>query len=63
MSVHDSGDRYQGMQIPVSSGIPRMVRVAFVIGIIVIFIIVGMVIANSQSGHVWPAVDSAKIKL
>jgi hypothetical protein len=49
--------------VPVSGGIPPIVRVAFVIGVILIFTIGGMVVFASRYGHVWPSQDSTRIKL
>ena len=50
-------------QIPVSAGIPPIVKIASFIGLIVILLILGIVVWTAAQGHVWPAEDSAKIKL
>ncbi len=49
--------------VPVSQGIPPIVMVAMTIGIIIIFVVGGMVIASSRFGHVWPSADSTHIKI
>jgi hypothetical protein len=49
--------------IPVSSGIPPIIRWSGIIGFVAIICVVGIVIATSHYGHVWPAADSAHIKL
>jgi len=49
--------------VPVSAGIPPIVVWAVVIGILMIFAILGMVIFGSNYHHVWPSVDSTHIKL
>lgn len=49
--------------IPISGGIPPIVRSAAIIGIIIIFIIGGLVVGTSHYGHVFPSSDSMKIKL
>ena len=49
--------------VPVSAGIPPIVRISAVIGLIMIFIMLGIVIGWSFYGHVWPSTDSAHIKL
>jgi ABC-type multidrug transport system permease subunit len=49
--------------VPVSGGIPIIVRIAAVVGLIVIFIMFAIVTKEAQYGHVWPSVDAAKIKL
>ncbi len=49
--------------IPVSAGIPRLVRIAALVGLVVIITIVGIVIGGSRYGHVWPSLDSQHIKL
>jgi hypothetical protein len=49
--------------VPVSAGIPPIVRWSGLIGLVAIFVVVGIVIAASHYGHVWPAADSTRIKL
>jgi hypothetical protein len=49
--------------VPVSAGIPPLVRWSGLIGLVCIFLMVGIVIAASRYGHVWPAIDSTHIKL
>ncbi|GAC1658940.1 MAG: hypothetical protein NVS4B13_02760 [Candidatus Elarobacter sp.] len=49
--------------VPISSGVPPLVTWAGIAGIILIFIIAGLVLATSEQGHVWPADDALKIKL
>jgi hypothetical protein len=47
--------------VPVSSGIPPIVRIAAVIGIIVVFTMLTLVFRNSAVGHSWPSNDSVSI--
>jgi hypothetical protein len=49
--------------VPVSAGIPPIVRWSGIIGFIAILCVVGIVIGASRYGHVWPSGDSAHIKL
>ena len=49
--------------IPSSAGIPPIIRWSGIVGLIEIFCVVGIVIGSSRYGHVWPASDSAHIKL
>jgi hypothetical protein len=49
--------------VPISSGIPPIVTWTGLVGLILIFIIAGMVLATSGYGHVWPAENSLRIKL
>ena len=49
--------------VPISAGIPPLVRWSGLIGFVVIIAIVGIVIGASHYGHVWPSPDSAHIKL
>jgi hypothetical protein len=49
--------------IPVSAGIPPLIRWSGLIGLVAIIIVVGMVIATSRYGHVWPSMDSTRIQL
>jgi hypothetical protein len=49
--------------VPVSAGIPPIIRWSGLIGLVAIFVMVGIVIGASRYGHVWPSPDSARIKL
>jgi hypothetical protein len=48
-------DKKDSRGVPVSKGIPSIVHVAGMIGVVVIFIIGGSVILTSGWGHLWPA--------
>jgi ABC-type phosphate transport system auxiliary subunit len=58
--MHDEGDL---PGVPVSSGFPPVVFWAGVVGIILIFTMGGLVLANSESGHMWPAESTLNLKL
>ncbi len=49
--------------IPVSAGIPPLVKAAVVVTIIFVFVILSLVFRNSGFGHAWPASTSTQIKL
>ncbi len=49
--------------VPVSAGIPPIVRWAAIIGICVIFLILGLVVYASNFHHIWPSSDTVNIKL
>ncbi|MGZ3497027.1 MAG: hypothetical protein ACXWNK_05805 [Vulcanimicrobiaceae bacterium] len=49
--------------VPVSRGVPKIVRVAMVVGIIIVFCVGGDVIMNASYGHVWPAAKALRIPL
>ena len=49
--------------IPVSAGIPPIVIIAACIGVFMVFVVVGLVLSNSNFGHAWPAVNSTTINL
>lgn len=49
--------------VPVSAGIPPIVIVAVIIGIMMIFTILGLVIFGSPFHHIWPAIDTTHIKV
>ena len=49
--------------VPISSGIPPIVTWAGVAGIILIFIIAGMVVTTSEANHIWPSETSLTVKL
>lgn len=49
--------------VPVSAGIPPLVRWSGLLGFVAVLCILGIVIGASRYGHVWPAKDSTMIKL
>ena len=49
--------------VPVSTGVPLAVRIAFGIGVFLIISVGGMVIGGSRFGHVWPASKTIQIPL
>ena len=49
--------------VPVSAGVPPIVRWSAIVGVILIFVFVGMVIASSNFHHIWPSSDTLRIKL
>jgi len=49
--------------VPISSGVPRIVLWAGIAGVILIFIIAGLVLAVSGYGHMWPADNTTQLKL
>jgi hypothetical protein len=49
--------------IPVSAGMPPVVRFALVAGLVVILGVMGLTAYSSSIGHVWPWSDATKIKL
>lgn len=56
-------DQLDDRGVPVSSGIPVLVRVAATVGLIMIFIMGGLVVATSKANHCWPSENSTKISL
>jgi ABC-type phosphate transport system auxiliary subunit len=49
--------------VPISSGIPRIVLWAGIAGVILIFVIAGLVLGTSGQGHLWPWDKTLQIKL
>jgi hypothetical protein len=49
--------------VPVSGGIPPIVRIAATIGVVMILMILGACIFGSAYHHVWPSINSTHIKL
>ena len=49
--------------VPISSGVPRIVFWAGIAGVILIFIIAGLVLAVSGYGHLWPSENTLNLKL
>ncbi|MDQ6826595.1 MAG: hypothetical protein M3Z14_05265 [Candidatus Eremiobacteraeota bacterium] len=58
--MHDPQDK---RGVPVSSGIPKIVIWLTAIGVLMIFAIGGWTILDSGYGHVWPSVNSERVKL
>ena len=49
--------------VPISSGVPPLVTYVGIGGVILIFIIAGMVLAVSGYGHLWPSSNTLNLKL
>ena len=60
--MYDPVPEHHG-QIPVSAGIPPLIRWSGIIGFVVILGVVSIVIGASRYNHIWPSGDSAKINL
>jgi hypothetical protein len=56
-------DRFDDRGVPISAGIPRIVVIAAIIGIIMIFTILTLVFTNSGFGHSWPWTKAATLPL
>ena len=48
-------DKVDSRGVPVSKGIPSIVQIAGIVGVVVIFVIGGSVVLTSGWGHGWPA--------
>ena len=49
--------------VPLTTGIPRIVTIAGVLGVILIFVIAGLVLSTADHGHMWPASNTLNLKL
>ena len=56
-------DQQDERGVPISTGIPKLVLWTGVAGVILIFIVAGMVLAVSGYGHIWPSEDTMRLKL
>jgi hypothetical protein len=56
-------DQRDSRGVPISAGVPMIVRLAVFAGILVIFTVVGMVISQSAFGHAWPSSTSSHLPL
>lgn len=56
-------DKVDSRGVPISKGIPTLVQVAGLIGVIVIFIIGGSVVFSSGWGHLWPSQSVQRVTL
>lgn len=52
-----------GYRIPISAGIPPIVKISTAVGLLVVLLFISVVVATAPQGHVWPAEDSLKVKL
>jgi hypothetical protein len=56
-------DRRDDRGVPISSGIPPIIFIAAIIGLIIIATRVTIVFSNSGFGHSWPSDKSTKLPL
>jgi hypothetical protein len=49
--------------VPKTRGVPLLVRIAGIIGIVAIFAVGEAVVANAGYGHFWPAQETLRIPL
>ena len=56
-------DRTDERGVPISAGIPPIVIVAAIVGVIVILTIISLVFSNSGFGHAWPVSKGSQLPL
>lgn len=56
-------DRVDERNVPVSAGIPPIIYISAIVGIVMIFSILSLVFSNSKANHAWPSSDSLTIPL
>ena len=56
-------DRTDERGVPISAGIPPIVVVAALIGVVVILTMIAIVFANSGFGHAWPSSNAVSVPL
>ena len=56
-------DRHDERGVPISAGIPPIIFISAIIGLILIATMVTLVFANSGFGHAWPSNTSTTLKL
>ncbi|GAC1302754.1 MAG: hypothetical protein NVS2B3_12170 [Vulcanimicrobiaceae bacterium] len=56
-------DHLDERNIPVSTGIPPVIYISAIVGIIAIFGVLTLVFSNSRANHAWPSSDSLTIPL
>ncbi|MDQ2991832.1 MAG: hypothetical protein M3R30_03285 [Candidatus Eremiobacteraeota bacterium] len=56
-------DKTDSRGVPISKGIPTLVQIAGLIGVVVIFIIGGSVLVTSGWGHMWPSQSVQRVDL
>ena len=62
--MHDHSDRSADpMAIPVSAGVPPIVVVSGLVGLVLIGAILALVFTNASFGHAWPSTSSLTLNL
>jgi hypothetical protein len=56
-------DQHEAQAVPASAGMPSMVVITGIAGVILIFVVAGLVLSNAAFGHLWPASDVVNLKL
>jgi hypothetical protein len=59
----DTAGPGSGFRIPISTGIPPIVKISTAIGLLVVLLMLCFVASTAPQGHVWPAENSLKVKL
>ena len=49
--------------VPVSTGIPPVIYISAITGIVMIFVILSLVFSNSKANHVWPSSGTLTVPL
>ena len=60
---HGLQDPFDERPIPVSKGLPGLVRMLLLVAVFVAFVMGAFVVISSGFGRVWPAADSVKVPL
>ncbi len=58
--MHDEVDE---RNIPVSAGIPRIIYISALVGLVMILTMVTLVFANSAANHAWPSSSAVSLPL
>jgi len=56
-------DQVDERNVPKSAGIPPLIYVSAIFGIVVIFMLLSLVFSNSRANHAWPSSGSLTIPL
>jgi len=56
-------DRFDERGVPISAGIPPIIFISAIIGVILIFTIISLVFSNAAFGHAWPSDKSETLPL
>jgi hypothetical protein len=59
ITIENVGD----LPVPVSRGFPLIVRLSLLVGIALVFGVLGFTVGSSAFGHVWPWTEAMKIPL
>ncbi|GAC1422107.1 MAG: hypothetical protein NVSMB64_30640 [Candidatus Velthaea sp.] len=56
-------DQVDERNVPKSAGIPPVIYISAIVGLIMIFMMLTMVFSNSRANHAWPSSETLTVPL